>query len=36
MDYEQHARTYAGFLMGLKIIIGVVVAVLVGMAVFLR
>lgn len=35
MDYKEHERTYAGFLLGLKIGIGVIVTVLVGMAVFL-
>ncbi len=35
MDYHEHNRTYAGFLTATKILIIVVVALLVGMFIFL-
>ncbi|MBU1212482.1 MAG: aa3-type cytochrome c oxidase subunit IV [Alphaproteobacteria bacterium] len=35
MDYEEHRRTYKGFLIGTQALIGFVVALLVLMAVFL-
>jgi Ni,Fe-hydrogenase I cytochrome b subunit len=35
MDYEEHIRTYAGFLRGLQLIIGVVLLTLLLMAIFL-
>lgn len=35
MDYNEHNRTFAGFMLATKIGIGAVIAILVGMAVFL-
>jgi hypothetical protein len=35
MDYNEHVRTYAGFLRGLQLIVGVVLLSLVLAAVFL-
>lgn len=35
MDYREHERTYAGFLTGTKWLVILVVAILIGMAVFL-
>lgn len=35
MDYDEHRRTYKAFLMGAQLLIGLVVVILVGMAVFL-
>ncbi len=35
MDYEEHRRTYKGFLIGSQVLIVLVIAILVGMAVFL-
>jgi hypothetical protein len=35
MDYKEHSRTYAGFLRGLQLIVGVVLLTLVVMALFL-
>lgn len=35
MDYDEHKRTYSGFMLATKISIGVVVLVLVLMAIFL-
>jgi len=35
MDYREHNRTYAGFLVGTKILVGAVVILLAGMAALL-
>lgn len=35
MDYAEHERTYAGFITATKVSIGLVVAILVGMYIFL-
>lgn len=35
MDYDEHHRTYSGFLKGTKYLVGLVVLVLVLMAIFL-
>ena len=35
MDYNEHNRTYEHFLTGSKVLIGVVVAIMVGMYIFL-
>ncbi|MDX2288997.1 MAG: aa3-type cytochrome c oxidase subunit IV [Hyphomicrobiaceae bacterium] len=35
MDYNEHRRTYAGFLRGAQILVVVVVLILIGMAMFL-
>jgi hypothetical protein len=35
MDYREHTRTYEGFLVGTKWLAILVVAILVGMAIFL-
>ncbi len=35
MDYPEHARTYSAFLLGSKLLILFVAALLLGMAVFL-
>jgi Bacterial aa3 type cytochrome c oxidase subunit IV len=35
MDYAEHQRTYAGFLLGTKILGGFVIALLAGMLIFL-
>jgi Bacterial aa3 type cytochrome c oxidase subunit IV len=32
MDYKEHIRTFEGFWLGTKVLIGVVIAILVGMA----
>lgn len=35
MDYAEHDRTYGGFITGTKVVIGLVVAILVAMFIFL-
>ena len=35
MDYHEHHRTYGGFLTGTKVLIGIVVALMIGMFIFL-
>ncbi|MFV0367958.1 MAG: aa3-type cytochrome c oxidase subunit IV [Hyphomicrobiaceae bacterium] len=35
MDYREHIRTYDGFILMTKVLIATVVAILIGMAVFL-
>lgn len=35
MDYDEHRRTYKGFLVGAQVLIALVVAILVGMTIFL-
>ena len=35
MDYSEHNRTYGYFLTGSKVLIGIVVAIMVGMYIFL-
>ncbi len=35
MDYEEHRRTYKGFLIGTQVLIAFVVILLIGMAYFL-
>ncbi len=35
MDYVEHERTYAGFLTGTKVLVGLVILILVGMFIFL-
>lgn len=35
MDYDEHRRTYKGFLVGAQLLIVTVIAILVGMAIFL-
>jgi hypothetical protein len=35
MDYKEHTRTYAGFLRGLQLIVGVILLTLILMAIFL-
>ena len=35
MDYAEHNRTFAGFITGTKVLAGIVIAILIGMYVFL-
>ncbi len=35
MDYDEHRRTYKGFLIGAQLLIAIVAVILVGMLVFL-
>jgi len=35
MDYNEHNRTYSGFIKGTKYLVGIVILVLVLMAIFL-
>jgi hypothetical protein len=35
MDYKEHERTYSGFITGTKVLTGLVIAILIGMAIFL-
>lgn len=35
MDYEEHRRTYKGFLIGTQVLIAIVIVLLIGMAMFL-
>ena len=35
MDYDEHRRTYKGFLVGAQVLIAIVAVILVGMLVFL-
>ena len=35
MDYDEHRRTYKGFLVGAQVLVAAVLVILIGMAVFL-
>lgn len=35
MDYQEHIRTYHGFLTGTKVLLGLAIVLLLGMLVFL-